>query len=70
MNTDLSLIREKGFRLLTERLGAVDTVQFIRQFEAGAEGGDYTEERRETLRGISIDDIAASVAARKGRVKP
>ena len=37
---------------------------FIRQFENGS--GNYTEEREETLKGISIDDIVLSIKKKKG----
>ena len=63
MNNDLSVIREKGFKALTKELGASGMAIFIRQFESGK--GDYTAEREETLKDISIDDIIASIKKRK-----
>ena len=63
MNNDLSIIREKGFRALTKELGASGMAIFIRQFESGK--GNYTIEREETLKGISIDDIVSSIKKRK-----
>jgi len=65
MISDLSVIREKGFKALTKELGASGMAIFIRQFEGGK--GNYTEERQETLKDISIDDIVLSIKKRKGQ---
>ena len=63
MISDLSVIREKGFDVLTKELGASGMAVFIRQFESGK--GDYTAEREEALKNISMDDIVASIKKRK-----
>jgi len=63
MNTDLKEIRQRGLDVLTKELGATATVRFLRQFEDGY--GDYTEEREELLKNVSIDDIVANIAERK-----
>ena len=63
MISNLSLIREKGFKALTKELGASGMAIFIRQFENG--NGNYTEERHETLKDVSIDDIVSSINKRK-----
>ena len=63
MINDLSAIREKGFNVLTKELGASGMAIFIRQFENGQ--GDYTAEREEALKDISMDDIVASIKKRK-----
>ena len=60
---DLSVLREKGFDVLTKELGASGMAIFIRQFENGK--GDYTVEREEALKDISIDDIVSSIKKRK-----
>ena len=44
---DLGTIRKKGIEALTEKLGPVGMVEFIRQFDSGY--GDYTKERHEWL---------------------
>ena len=62
MMCDLSEIREKGFKALTKELGASGMAIFIRQFDSGK--GDYTTERRETLKDISIDEIVSSIKKR------
>ena len=66
MANNLSAIREKGFNALAKELGPSDMAVFIRQFENGS--GDYTEEREELLKNLTIDDIAASINKRKARV--
>ena len=63
MINNLSVIREKGFKALTKELGASGMAIFIRQFENGS--GDYTKEREEVLKDISIDDIVLSIKNKK-----
>jgi hypothetical protein len=63
MNANLKAIREEGFRVLVDNLGTAGAVIFLRQFESGS--GNYTEEREKLLEGITIDDIAARIKARK-----
>jgi hypothetical protein len=45
--TNQSELRHRGFRALTEALGWVNAVRFLRQYDPGA--GNYTEERRTLL---------------------
>ena len=63
MINDLSVIREKGFKALKNELGASGMAIFIRQFENGR--GNYTEERDEALKDVTIDDIVTSIKQRK-----
>jgi len=63
MNSNLSVIRQTGFKALTRALGATGTVLFIRQFENGY--GNYTKERTETLKDVTLDDIVKSINERK-----
>ena len=63
MNSNLSVIRQAGFKALTKELGATGTVLFIRQFENGY--GNYTEERDDMLKDVTLNDIVASIQARK-----
>ena len=63
MTNDLSEIREKGFNALTKELGPSGMAIFIRQFESGK--GNYTEEREELFKDLTIDDIVASIKRRK-----
>ena len=45
--TNQSELRHRGFQALTEALGWVNAVRFLRQYDPGS--GDYTEERRTLL---------------------
>jgi hypothetical protein len=45
--TNQSELRHRGFQALTEALGWVNAVRFLRQYDPGA--GNYTEERRTLL---------------------
>lgn len=40
-------------------LGPVDVVRFLQQFDTGR--GDYTEERKRWLNGMSLDDIMEGI---------
>ncbi|MDR2904114.1 MAG: hypothetical protein LBU77_06375 [Clostridiales bacterium] len=59
---NLSTIRKEGYNALVERLGVAGTIAFLQQFENGS--GDYTEERRETLKDETIESIVARIRAR------
>ena len=60
---NLSAIRRMGIEALTEKLGPVGMVEFIRQFDSGY--GDYTKERHEWLDDIDIETIVKQVEARR-----
>lgn len=65
---DLGTIRRMGIKALTEKLGPVGMVEFIRQFDSGY--GDYTKERHEWLDGMDIKSIVKQVETkRKGTSK-
>jgi len=59
---NLNMIREEGFKVLSEQLGAAGTAVFIHQFENGI--GNYTEEREEMLKEVKIDDIVERIKKR------
>jgi hypothetical protein len=56
-------IREEGLRLLIDGLGVAGMVEFLRQFGGGS--GDYTAEREELLKDVTIDEIVEQIKARK-----
>ena len=60
---DLGTIRRMGIEALTEKLGPVGMVEFIRQFDSGY--GDYTKERHEWLDGINIETIVKKAEAKR-----
>ena len=45
--TNQSELRNRGFQALTEELGWVNAVRFLRQYDPGS--GNYTEERKTLL---------------------
>jgi hypothetical protein len=54
-------IREKGMEALNRELGTIGTVYFLRQFNNGS--GNWTEDRKKELAGVTIDDIEKDIAA-------
>ena len=67
MINDLRFIRQEGLKALSNKLGVAGTVLFLRQFENGY--GNYTEEREEKLKDITVDDIVSSIKKRKTQRK-
>ncbi|RCX15439.1 hypothetical protein DFR58_11319 [Anaerobacterium chartisolvens] len=65
MARDLGTIRKMGIKALTEKLGPVGMVEFIRQFDSGY--GDYTKERHEWLDNIDIKTIVKQAEAKRDR---
>ncbi len=55
-------IRRDGYRALIDQLGPADALRFIQMFEPGR--GDYTNERRQWLDDLTIDELIASIDAR------
>jgi len=48
---------------LIKELGIVDTIRFLNQFRAGA--GNYTEERHQLFKGMSVKDIVGEIKAQQ-----
>ena len=46
---------QRGIDALTRELGPVGMAYFVRQFSPGY--GDYTKEREELLRGVTLESI-------------
>ena len=59
---EISLLREKGLRILAEQLSPVEFVNFIRLFSNGE--GDYTEEYRKA--DITEDEFLKYVSEKEG----
>jgi len=55
----LNQIRKAGIEALAQTLGPVDMVRFLQQFDTGR--GDYTEERKKWLNGMSLEDIMEGI---------
>ncbi len=60
---DLNTIRKMGIEALTEKLGSVGMVEFIRQFDSGY--GDYTMDRKEWLDDSDVVYIAKQIKSNK-----
>lgn len=56
---DLGAIRKWGIEALTEKLGPVGMVEFIRQLDSGY--GDYTKERHEWLEDENVATISKKI---------
>jgi len=52
---DKNSIRRLGIDALTEKLGPIGMVEFMRQFDSGY--GDYTKERHAWLDNLTMEDI-------------
>lgn len=59
-NPSLDEIRRAGQEALRQELGPVGVVRFFRQFITPS--GDYTAERAELQRGITMEDVFDSIA--------
>jgi hypothetical protein len=58
-------LRREGWKALTERLGISGAMRFLMQYDPGH--GDYTEERRDLFRDLSLDDVLAGIRERPER---
>lgn len=59
----LSEITEEAIRLLVREMGAADAARFIGQFTTGS--GDYTKERKELFKGLTIEDVVREVRGQR-----
>ena len=64
----LSEINEQAIRLLVREMGPADAVRFCGQFTTGY--GDYTKERKELFKDLTIEDIAAGIEAAREEQQP
>lgn len=55
----ISQISHRATRILFEKMGVVDTIRFLNQFSIGQ--GDYTKDRKEWLRDMSLDDVISQI---------
>jgi len=61
---DINTIRKMGLEALLEKLGPVDMVEFMQQFDS--DYGNYTKERYAWLDNISIETIIKQAKTKKG----
>jgi hypothetical protein len=60
-------IRARGLAALRRELGRAGLVRFLQHFEPGS--GDYTAQRAELLKDLTIDDLRRRVRLKKKKVK-
>ncbi|MHA1156494.1 MAG: hypothetical protein ACTSQK_10340 [Candidatus Heimdallarchaeota archaeon] len=56
---NLNELRKAGIEVLKRELGVTDMIRFLQMFEKGE--GDYTKERKEWLKELSIEEIAKEI---------
>ena len=59
MGTTLAEIKAKGWNALVKELGHAGATKFILLYETGE--GDYTKERIELFKGITIEEILKDI---------
>ena len=57
--TSLNQLTQQAIHILTKEVGVADTLRFISQFYTGY--GNYTEEREELFRDVSLDEIITQI---------
>ena len=58
-----SEINQKATHILFDQMGIVDSFKFLNQFTLG--NGNYTEERSDLLKDLSLDEIIIDIKARR-----
>ena len=58
-------IRERGLAALRKELGSAGLIRFLKHFQLNR--GDYTEDRRQSLAGLSIEELRGR--ARQSRIR-
>jgi hypothetical protein len=59
LTKDMNSLRRLGIDALTEKLGPIGMVEFMRQFDSGY--GDYTKDRDTWLNNLTIEDISSEI---------
>lgn len=57
-------VTKEAIKVLSQEMGIVNTVRFINQFSGGY--GNYTEERTELFKGLSVEEIVTEI--KRGKV--
>jgi hypothetical protein len=60
----IAQVTQRATDALVRELGVVDAMRFLGQFRAG--GGDYTAQRQGLLEGVTVQELAAQIKARRG----
>ncbi len=62
----LAEVTQTAIRVLCREIGLADTMRFVGQFTVGY--GDYTAERDELFRDMTLDDMITAIKQRRSRV--
>lgn len=62
----LAEVTQTAIRVLCRELGLADTMRFVGQFTVGY--GDYTAERDELFKDMSLDDMIAGIKRRRTQI--
>jgi hypothetical protein len=62
----ISELSQRATDTLIREIGVVDTIRFLNQFRAGK--GDYTEERKQLFKGMSVKDIVTDIRSERENV--
>ena len=61
----IARLTDRARHALIAELGVIDTMRFLHQFRAG--GGNYTAEREQLFKGLSVTSIVAGIKVRRNR---
>lgn len=61
----IAALSERATQALVREIGVVNTIRFLNQFRAGS--GDYTAEREQLFKGLSVPDIVQEIKAQRKR---
>lgn len=59
----ISTVNYRATAALIREIGVVDTIRFLNQFRTGS--GDYTAERKELFRDMSVKDVIDDIKAKR-----
>lgn len=54
-------IQQTGMEILAREMGTTGLIRFLQQFDLGH--GDYTVDRHQWLKNVSVDDVLAQMQA-------
>ncbi len=60
-------LRNKGYQVLVENLGQINTIRFLQQIGWG--NGDYTQEREQRLKSVTRDEFLQDIQRIRNRQK-
>ena len=58
-------VNQEAIEVLSREIGIANTIRFINQFTLGY--GDYTEERKELFKDMSLDELVKAIRDRRSQ---